>query len=74
MKAVTRFETEDGRFFETKAQALNHERLLVMERWYDDNKLYGQFEGCRIEWGYFLGWLQEHKEKVAEILGVIESE
>ena len=68
MKKVTKFEANDGTIFDTEKAALAHDRLNDLGEWYDDHKLYGMYEGCRIEWEDFLEWCQQHKEKIKEII------
>lgn len=70
MKRVEIFKTEDGRFFESRAEAERHEEIHELAEWYEENKLYGNYDGCRIDWLDFLSWLEENKTKVREILSL----
>ena len=67
MKKVTKYEANDKSLHDTEQEALNRDRLLVVEIWYRSNPLYG--EGYReIDWGDLLHWIKEHKEQLQEIL------
>jgi hypothetical protein len=61
MKKVEKYETEDGRVFDTAREASQYESLLALESWYEDNKLYGSSDGCRIDWENFRDWFLEHQ-------------
>ena len=71
MKEKRMFETEDGCIFESMKKALEHEKILSLINWYEDNKLYGDFDGSVIEWEDLIEWLTVNKDKVATILKVI---
>lgn len=71
MKEKIMFETTDGCLFESIKRATDHEKLLSLINWYEDNKLYGMYEGCKIEWEYFIEWLTTNKYKVADILKLL---
>lgn len=68
MKKVTKYEAKDGTIFDTEAVALAHDKLDALGEWYEDNKLYGMSEGSRIDWDDFLEWVQQHKDKLKEII------
>lgn len=72
MKKVTRFMTDDGEVFATTEQATNHENEVRLCAWYEDNKLYGMYEGCRIEWPELIEWCSTNREKVQAILNACD--
>ena len=59
MKAVTKYETSDGKLFDTEAEATRHEELLDEAQWYRDNALYGS-DGDRVFWEDLREWLEDH--------------
>ena len=69
MKTITCFQTEDGRVFVNKEDAEKHQDTLTFYGWYEDNKCYGNSEGCRIEAVDMLEWLKENKGVVLRVLG-----
>lgn len=71
MRKVLKYEADDGTLCDTEKQALNRDEFLKLEKWYEDNKLYGNYLGCRIEWEDLLEWLRENKAEVAKILTTI---
>lgn len=68
MKKLTKYEANDGTIFDTEAAALAHDNLDVLGEWYEDNKLYGMSAGSRIDWEDFIEWVQQHKDKLKEII------
>ena len=68
MKKVMKFEANDGAVFDTEEAALAHDKLTELAEWYEENKLYGMYEGCRIEWDGFIEWCGDNKSKLKEIL------
>jgi hypothetical protein len=68
MRQITKFEADDGTVFDTEAAAVAHDNLNALGDWYEENKLYGMCDGCRIEWDDLLEWCQQNKDKLKEIL------
>lgn len=68
MKAVTRYETEDGKSFKTEEDALKHERTLRCEKKYEDNRL-STYPGGWVSWEDISQWLDSNSELVADYLG-----
>lgn len=71
MRKVLKYEADDGTPCDTEEQALARDELLKLEKWYEDNKLYGGILGCRIEWEDLVEWLQENKAEVIKILAAL---
>jgi len=61
-RTVVAYQTEDGKIFSDVKDATNHQNLLEFENWYNANKIYGRYEGCKIEFEEFVQWLKEHKD------------
>ena len=72
VKKVIKFEAGDGTLFDFERDALAHNALLRIEDWYENEKLYGSTEGCRIEWRDLIDWITEHKQHVKCILAAIK--
>lgn len=68
MRKVERFEARDGSEFCTQTAALAYERLCASIDWYEENKLYGHYEGCCIEWKEFYEWSCTNRIKLREIV------
>jgi len=68
---VTMYETRDGEFFHSQAEAEDHDKFLYFGDWYEENKLYGNTDGCRIEWKDLIEWLQENKKEVKQLMKFI---
>ena len=64
MKKVTKYESNDGSLFATEEEAQLKDKIDSFKEWYDENKLYGSSEGCKIEWEDFVEWLMEHKDTI----------
>lgn len=71
MRKVLKYEADDGTICDTEEQALARDELLKLEKWYEDNKLYGGILGCRIEWEGLVEWLQYNKAEVIKILAAL---
>lgn len=59
---ITAYQTDDGQIFSNVTDATNHQNMLEFEQWYNNNKLYGRYEGSTIEFEEFIQWFKEHKE------------
>ena len=70
MMKVTRFRSIDGKVFSTETECKNWESKVRLSKEYEDNKLYGMYEGCRIEWKDFIEWVSDNKDMVRAILDV----
>jgi len=62
IEETTLFRTVDGTLHNTRQKAVAHERVLELKDWYEDNKIYGNSDGCKIEWETLLEWLEDNKE------------
>ena len=74
MKKIEVYKTDDGKIFEKFGRACFHEKMLRLEQWYEDNKLPGTYEGCRIEWENFRDWFLENRNVLREVLRENEDE
>jgi len=72
MKKVIKYEATDGTIFDYEHKAKAHEELILMAEWYENNKLYGNIAGCRIEWEDLFEWLQDNKSTIIKILNNIK--
>lgn len=71
MKVVTRYETEDGKTFETEDDALAHEKAIRCAKAYENNKLYTYVdEGEPLPWKDVSQWLDDNIDLVADYLGL----
>jgi hypothetical protein len=61
-KTVAAYQTDDHKLFFNITDATKHQNLLDFEKWYNNNKLYGRYEGSQIEFEEFIRWFTEHKE------------
>jgi len=68
-KLSTIYVTQDGREFMSKDLAKRHEAKLFFREWYEDEKLYGNSEGCRIDAEDMLEWLLAHEAKLRLLFG-----
>lgn len=68
------WQTEDGKTFDTKADAINHEKTIKLKSWYSGNKLCARAGGPTNPVAFFdlIEWLQVNRMKVAEMLTVKE--
>lgn len=63
-RTVVAYQTEDEKIFSDVKDATNHQNLLEFKNWYNDNKIYGRYGGCKIEFEEFVQWLKEHKDYI----------
>lgn len=67
---ITIFETSDGKEFRSSQAAREHERELHFLRDYDTTKLFGAYEGCKIEGEAMLEWLMANETLVRKLYGL----
>ena len=72
MERVDRYKAVDGEEFKTEAECLNHETIVNLKQIYEEEKLYGLFEGCRIEADDFFEWVEANLDLVKKIIDAIE--
>ena len=68
MKKVTKYESNDGSLFATEEEAQLKDKIDSFKDWYNENRLYGSSEGCKIDWEDFVEWLIEHKDTIMTLL------
>ena len=68
VKKVTCYETSDGSVFHDLEKASEHQDIVDFTNWYEDNKLFGDRDGSRVEAGDLISWLIKHKDKVLSII------
>ena len=68
-----RYLSKDGKEHKTVQAAINHNKLIELCKWYEGNKIYGRYEGCRIEWEDFIEWCNDNKKELKNILNTIEN-
>lgn len=64
MERVTCFKTRDGKIFDQEDDAVKHELLLDFRGWYEENKIYGKYEGCKIEVKEIEAWIAENVKEL----------
>ena len=72
MKKIYKYETDDGKEFDTQEEAKAHEKEIDFSHWYSSGNVIEILKHGDNEIGYsqLSAWLRSHKEKVLEILGV----
>lgn len=68
IKTQNRFVTTDGKGFEEVQEAVDHQKLVDLEEWYDSNIL--MFDGEVVEFVKILAWM---KNKGEEFLNQLKS-
>lgn len=71
MQEVTGYKTEDGKLFESKEEALCHEREQAFKDWFNEGLYYGSL-GYSCDAERFTYFLKENRYKVGVYLGFIE--
>lgn len=66
MKEVIKFESEDGRLYDTLKEAKKADKNYWTEKWYENYKLYGNWNA--VEWKDLKEWLIDHKQVILELL------
>jgi hypothetical protein len=69
--SVEAWRTGDGRVFTDRGDAIRHAAELDFLEWYEAHKLYGGFDGCRIEGSEFVDWLSENRGSLAKLLKML---
>ena len=68
MKTVSMYEAEDGKLFKTSEEAILHENECEIKKWYEDNKLYGNYDGSSVDYMELKSWLTENRRYVDTII------
>ena len=74
MKKITVYEADDGTVFETPEGAQAHEKLIRLEKWYEEAPLYGRMEGSKVYWEDLLEWARDNRARFIELSRAIEIE
>jgi len=69
MEKISVYKTNDGKTFEKEKDAINHENFIKVQKWYDQNKLYGNYAGSYVDFKDLIEWIQENPSEVRTILG-----
>lgn len=62
------FQTTDNKLFTDEKEAKKHQASIDLEVWYEDNQLYGNYAGSRVEFNDLLEWLQRHAAIIKPLL------
>ena len=65
---VTAYKTSDSKFFDHKADAERHERMIVIGNYMLENPIRGSDLGCRVDANDICDWLIENPETNKQIL------
>lgn len=65
---VQRYECTDGKAYKTRSEATQHQKDIDFEKWYDENRLYGDRDGAYVICEDLVHWLNENKTQVLNIL------
>jgi hypothetical protein len=68
---VKSHQTTDGRVFTNKLDALNHQFEIDFAEWYEEHKIYGQYDGSYASSETVLEWLSEHKEHLKRYFSLL---
>lgn len=71
MQKVTAFKTTDGQIHEDEQLAFKHQNKIDFQRWYEEERLYGNYAGSRVEFDELVNWLQTNKAEVRKFLDSI---
>jgi len=72
MKKEIKYKALDGTLFDFEREAIAHDEKFLMAEWYEENKLYGNIDGCRIEWEDLFEWIQDNKSTILKIIRNID--
>ena len=65
---ITAYQASDGSVHASEEEAQVKQDLIDFEEWYERNKCYGRFEGCRIESREMIEWLEENSAYLKKFL------
>lgn len=74
MKTITKYIANDGKEFANELECLLHEDILKLENIYENNKLYGNYDGCRIEFSDLVEWINCNWDFVKKLMKNLNSE
>lgn len=68
MEQTKAYKATDGKVFEDRVSCERHQKYLNFLDEYEQRKVYGQIEGCRIEAEDMWEWLQDNRNFVLDVL------
>ena len=68
MRIIIKYISNNGKEFNIEEEALAEDEIYKVESWYEKHKLYGRFEGCKIEWEDFIEWLTDNQLIIKDLL------
>lgn len=68
MEEIIQFKTIDGKIFDTKKEAENHEKMTELNHWYNDHQLLGNVNGSRVDWNELIYWIKTYSTEIKQIL------
>lgn len=69
VKETTAYICDDGTIFENQIDAETHEQKGRIEKSFQ--KIYGDYEGCRIDYRDFIDWIEENPVYCKELFNFI---
>lgn len=61
IEIVECYKTKDGIIYEKKEEAMKATLELEFLKWYENNKLFGSYECCKIDANTMLEWFKENR-------------
>lgn len=71
LKRVSSFETTDGKLHRDRKTAMSHQARLNAVSYFEENKAYGSYEGCKIEGESLVEFIEEHADFILNFLKII---
>ena len=69
VSVIEMYQSSDGKIWKRYDEALRREEQIELAIWYEENKIFGKSEGCRIEFEELDEWLKEHWNKLDAVYG-----
>ena len=69
-KRITAYKCSDGTVFENFNDANKHDAVLHFRDWYEDHKLLGNCDDCKVDLEDLVDWLNKHKTTVIYFYGL----
>lgn len=69
-KKVQKWESKSGELFNTRREALRDDEICETLAFFEDNPIYGNFEGCKVYGSDIREYLDENKEVILKYYGI----
>jgi|GEM_PF-4065366 len=69
-KKVQKWQSKSGDLFSTRKEALRDDQICEALQFFEDNPIYGNFEGCKVYGSNICEYLDDNKGMILQYYGI----